>query len=110
MLLFKPFHKDLILSGIKMQTRRIWKKPRCKPGSIHLAKTQMLSKEYFAELFIVDVQKEFLLDISEKDAYAEGGYTIEEYLKVWDNINPKHLSITNPEVYVVCFIQKRNLS
>ena len=103
MLLFKPEHKDLILFGIKIQTRRIWKKQRCNVGSIHKAKTVMLSKEYFADLYIIDVHKEHLLDISDKDAWSEGGYTREEFLRKWDEINPKNPSSTNPEVYVVTF-------
>ena len=103
MLLFKPFHVKLIQDGIKTQTRRIWKKLRCKPRSVHKAKTVMLSKEYFAELFIIDVHKERLLDISDNDAWAEGGYTRDEFLKVWDEINPKFPFCTNPEVYVVTF-------
>lgn len=103
MLLFKPEHIKLIQQGIKTQTRRIWEKPRCKPGSIHKAKTKMLSKDYYVELFIVDVHKEFLLDISDKDAWCEGGYTKKEFFKKWDNINPKYPSVTNPQVYVVTF-------
>jgi len=105
MLLFKPEHKDLILKGIKTQTRRIWKRQRCNPGSIHKAKTVMLSKEYFADLFIIDVHKERLLNISDKDAWAEGGYSREEFLRKWDEINPKYPSISNPEVFVVTFNQ-----
>ena len=68
----------------------------------------MLSKEYYAKLSIVDVHKEHLLDISERDAWQEGGYTREEFLRKWDEINPKNLSSANPEVYVVTFntIQK----
>ena len=105
MILFKPEHIKLIHQGIKIQTRRIWKKPHCKPGSVHKAKTEMLSKEFHAELFIIDVHKEHLLDISDKDAWCEGGYTREEFLKKWDEINPKIPSSTNPEVYVVTFNQ-----
>lgn len=105
MLLFKPFHVKLIQEGIKTQTRRIWKKQRCNPGSVHKAKTKMLSKEYFADLFIVDVHKEHLLDISEKDAWCKGGYTRDQFLKIWDKINPLHRSRSNPEVYVVTFNQ-----
>ncbi len=103
MILFKPEHIGLIQQGLKIQTRCIWKKPRCKPGSIHKAKTKMLSKEFFAELFIISVHKEFLLDISDKDAWCEGGYTREEFFRKWDEINPKNPSSSNPEVYVVNF-------
>lgn len=103
MLLFKPEHIKLIQQGIKTQTRRIWKKPRCKTGSIHKAKTEMFSKEFFAELFIIDIHKEYLLDISEEDAKAEGGYTREEFFKIWNEINPKYPSSSNSKVYVVSF-------
>lgn len=103
MLLFKPEHIKLIQKGIKTQTRRIWKKPRCKPGSIHKAKTRMLSKDYYAELRIVSIHKEFLLDISERDAWCEGGYTREEFLRKWDEINPGYPSSSNPQVYAVTF-------
>jgi hypothetical protein len=105
MLLFKPYHVKLIQDGIKTQTRRIWKKPRCKVGSVHKAKTKMLSKEYFADLYIIDVHKEHLLDISEKDAWCEGGYTRDQFLNIWDEINPLHPSRSNPEVYVITFNQ-----
>lgn len=105
MLLFKPYHVKLIQDGIKTQTRRIWKKPRCKVGSIHKAKTKMLSKEYFADLYIIDAHKEQLLDISEKDAWCEGGYTRDQFLNIWDEINPLHPSRSNPEVYVITFNQ-----
>ncbi len=103
MLLFKPEHIKLIQQGLKTQTRRIWKKPHCKPGSVHKAKTMMLSKDYYAELFIISIHKEHLLDISDKDAWCEGGYTREEFLNKWDDINPRFPSSTNPEVYVVPF-------
>ena len=70
MLLFKPEHALLILSGTKTQTRRIWKKPRAKVGSIHLAKLKMLSTDFFAKLEILDVHLERLGDISEEEALA----------------------------------------
>jgi len=103
LILFKPYHVELIIKDIKTQTRRIWKKPRCKIGSIHLAKTKMLSREYFAKLYIFEVRKEHLLDISEMDAAAEGNYSIDEYLKKWDEINPKYPASTDPIVDVVIF-------
>lgn len=102
MLLFKPYHVKLIKEGSKTQTRRLWKKPRCNVGSVHLAKTKMVSKEYFAKLEILAVRKEHLLDITEADANAEGGYTRKEFLAVWDEIN-KVPSATNPEIFVVTF-------
>lgn len=102
MMLFKPYHMELIKEGIKTQTRRLWKKQRCKVGSIHLAKIKLFTKEYFAKIEILNVRKEHLLSISEADANAEGGYTRREFLDVWDEINDVP-SGTNPEVFVVKF-------
>lgn len=96
MLLFKPPHVPLILAGIKTDTRRLWidkktgkarNKPRCKVGAIHLAKTQMLSKEYFAKLLILKTWKEKLGDITDDDALKEGYNNREEYLLAFFEIN-----------------------
>lgn len=107
MLLFKPKHIKPIKKGIKTETRRIWKKQRVKEGSLQKAKTRMLSKEYFALLYIEKVHQEHLLDITEEGAKREGGYTRDEFLKVWDEINPGTPSASNPLVYVVKFhVQK----
>ncbi len=35
MLLFRPEHVPMILSGQKTQTRRLWARPRVREGSIH---------------------------------------------------------------------------
>jgi hypothetical protein len=107
-LLFKPEHVPLILDDTKTETRRIWKKPRCKVGSIHKAKTKMLSKDYFALLSILDVHKEIFQCVDEEGAKAEGGYTREEYLKKFWEINPKVFKVTDGgkipfNVYVIKF-------
>ena len=90
MLLFRPEHEQPIVEGTKTQTRRIWEKPtRAKVGSIHLAKTKMLSKEFFAKLEILSVHKEKLGAISERDARAEGYPSVLAYLIAFININLK---------------------
>lgn len=103
MILFKPEHVSLIRKGIKTETRRIWKKQRANVGSEHKAKTEMLSKEYFALLKITAVYQEHLLNITEEGAQRSGGYTRKEYLEKWNEINPKTPAYTNPLVYVVQF-------
>ena len=99
MILFKPEHVPLILSGKKRETRRLWKKPRVTVGSWQKAKTVMLSKDYFAVLHICYRFPEPLLDITDKGARMEGYPNREEYLKAFYRINPK--SPDNPIVWVV---------
>jgi hypothetical protein len=86
MILFRPEHVDLILKGQKTQTRRLGKK-RWNVGSVHLAKTKMLSKEHFVKLKVLDVYQEVLGDISDEDSIAEGYPNWQEYLKEFRVIN-----------------------
>jgi hypothetical protein len=102
MLLFKPEHQQPILDGSKTQTRRIWKKPRAKAGSIHLAKLKMLSRDFFAKLEVLDVYQERLIDISEEDARAEGYTNSFDYLTKFCEIN-KLRSLPVDPVWVVKF-------
>ena len=87
MLLFKPEHVPLILNGTKTQTRRTWKSARCLVGKVHLAKTEMLSKEFFAKLKILRVWQEKLMIITDQDAIAEGYLSRETYLNAFFKIN-----------------------
>ena len=95
MLLFKPEHVKPIQDGTKTQTRRIWKKAQAKIGSIHKAKTEMFSKDYFALLVILDVHREEFHCLTEEDAQKEGGYTRESYIEKFFEINPKIDKITS---------------
>jgi hypothetical protein len=103
MLLFKPEHQEPILSRTKTQTRRVWKKKRANVGSIHLAKTKMLSKEYFAKLEIQAVYQERLIDISEEDAIAEGYPDSATYLTKFCEINKLKFLPTDLITWVVKF-------
>jgi hypothetical protein len=97
MILFRPEHIQPILAGIKTKTRRMGKR-RWKIGSIHRAKTVMLSRDYFALLRILTVHQELLGGMTEKDAWDEGGYTLENYKEEWEKINGK--GTWNPDLVV----------
>ena len=101
MLLFKPFHIDPILSGLKTETRRMWKKPRANVGAIHRCQTQMFTKDYFAQVKILKVYQERLGDIKRSDYRDEGGCTKETFIKAWTGINGNY----DPDlvVYVIKF-------
>jgi hypothetical protein len=87
MILFKPYHVPLILLGKKTETRRLWPHGRrVKPGSIHSAKTTLFG-EPFATLSIINVYQQKLGEMTERDARAEGGYTLRKYRQVFRRIN-----------------------
>jgi hypothetical protein len=70
-------------------------------GSVQLAKTQMISKAYFTRLKVLAVYQERLGDMTEQDAYDEGGYTLEGYKETFQRI----YSFYDPDllVYVIKF-------
>jgi hypothetical protein len=102
MMLFRPEHVQLILNGTKTQTRRIWKKKRANVGSTHLAKTKMISKEYFAKLQIQAVYQEFLDEISEADAHAEGYPSRAAYFDAFMKIN--HMKQGCPTLHIPVWV------
>jgi len=86
MMLFHPEHVQPILDDLKIKTRRLGKK-RWNVNSVHKAKTAMISRDYFALLRILTLHREPLGAMTEKDAWEEGGYTLEGYRKEWEKIN-----------------------
>ncbi len=98
MILFKQVlrHPEMILKGKKTQTRRVGTK-RWNVGAVHLAKTQMLSTEYFAKILITGVRQERLGDITLEDAQKEGCKSVEEYIDIWKWINK---GVWDPELIV----------
>ena len=83
--LFKKEHVRLILEGVKTQTRRRHKYPR-KAGKVYDIK-----RDWFHstgdKILITRVRRQRLGEITPADAMAEGGYTVEEFRKVWRRIN-----------------------
>jgi len=93
---FSKAHADTILKQIKTQTSRKAKDPRIRPGI-----TVRAQITYFADLEIEDVYRKKLGDFDEDDARREGGYTLDEFKEVWEDIHGEW----NPEesVYVIRF-------
>lgn len=108
MILFRPEHVAPILEGRKTQTRRRGEK-RWNEGAVHQCRTKMLdSNSTFAHVQITDVRREWLLDMTPRDAIAEGYPDIPAYLEAFFAINTKPSELTvaewkNPLVWVVFF-------
>lgn len=104
MILFKPEHVPMILSGRKTQTRRMGKK-RWNVGVIHQARTKMMVKDStFAKLRILSVHKERVTEISDKDALAEGYENNSDFLMVFKRINKTtFMDMAFMDVWVVKF-------
>ena len=101
MLLFKPEHVDMILSGRKTQTRRNWKKRRAVVGSIHQARTKLFGKP-FAYLKILKVKQQYLDEISNEDCIKEGYNNFSEFRIIWMKINSSWDE--SQKVFVVEFV------
>jgi ParB/RepB/Spo0J family partition protein len=88
---FSRIHAEAITKGIKTQTTRKAKDPRLQPGAIVRAQVT-----HYSDLEITKVSRKKLGDFTNEDAEREGGYTLEEFKQVWENLHGKW----NPEEYV----------
>jgi len=79
---FSKVHADAIVAGKKTQTSRKSKDPRLRPGSRVRAQVS-----HFADLEVVDVKRKRLGEFNESDAKAEGGYSLDEFKKVWKRLH-----------------------
>ena len=88
-MLFQREHREMILSGRKTQTRRIWPHGRrAVPGALHWAATKLYDPDArFARLHIKGVWQERLGWVMRVDARAEGYDSVDEFLDVFDRIN-----------------------
>lgn len=82
---FRLSHKDPILNGIKTQTsRKGIPDPKIKQGAIvHAA----VWEPHFADLRVKKIERKRLKYFDEEDAKREGGYTLDEFKKVWKDIH-----------------------
>lgn len=97
--IFLPFskgHADVIMKGVKTQTSRKTKDPRLQPGVIVRAQVT-----HFADLEIDTVYRKKLGDFDDEDAKREGGYTLEEFKRVWTELHGEW--DPNESVYVIKF-------
>lgn len=78
---FMPEHVQLIRKGEKTQTSRKGTDPRIRVG----IRVEAYAK--FAELKVVGLSRKRLGDFTEEDARREGGYTLEEFKRVWKKLH-----------------------
>lgn len=82
---FRLSHMKPILDGAKVQTSRTGiPNPKVKVGAIvHAA----VWEPHFADLRITYIERKRLKYFDEEDAKREGGYTLEDFKKVWKDIH-----------------------
>jgi ParB family chromosome partitioning protein len=78
---FMPEHVPPIRKGTKVQTSRKGIDPKIRVG----AKVDAYTK--FAELRVTNITRKRLADFTAEDARREGGYTLQEFKKVWTKLH-----------------------
>jgi len=100
-MLFNRSLMDKILSGRKVETRRIWKRCMVKENRIYAARTDYSKDSVFAYIYIKYVRRERLCDMDDHSAMLEGFSSLDEFKYVWircyGSWNPMQ------EVYVIGF-------
>lgn len=97
--IFLPFskvHAEQIARGIKTQTARKTKDPRLQPGVV--VRVQVT---HFADLEIANIYRKKLGNFDDEDAAREGGYTLDEFKEVWEDLHGEWNP--NESVYVIKF-------
>lgn len=84
-MIFREEHIKKILKGEKTMTRRRHKYPR-KVGKVYRIQRSRYDWTDI-RILITRAFQQRLGDITPEDALKEGGYTIEEFRKVWEEIN-----------------------
>lgn len=102
-MLFQPDHIVKIENGKKTVTRRLWKRWHVKIGGTYPAQKYMYQPR--AECPLIHCEDRYLQplgDMTEEDADKEGGYTLEEYRNLWEEINGVPF-LNRQVVYVIEF-------
>lgn len=94
-MIFKEHHREQIRTGEKTMTRRGWDENQVTPGKTYRAtrggnvEQGMFVTRDECDCFIrvTDVYEEQLGEMTEEDAQREGGYTLEEFVEKWEEIN-----------------------
>lgn len=81
---FSRKHGEQIVKRLKTQTARKSKDPRLQVGS-----EVRVQITHYADIKIKDIIRKKLGDFSEEDAKREGGYSLEEFKKVWQKLHGK---------------------
>lgn len=103
-MLFQKEHIEQIRNGEKTVTRRDWRRRQAREGGVYIASTEMFTSHEEADCYIqvTDVYQEQLGEMDDRDAEKEGGYTLEEFQRLWEYINGEPWD-PEKEVYVVEF-------
>lgn len=103
MMLFQDEHIDMIKDGRKHVTRRDWMRKMAKEGGSYPIQTHAFQSKEDCHGFIecTALYKQKLGDMTEEDAWEEGGYELQGFREVWGDINGEW--DPDKEVYVVEF-------
>jgi len=84
-------HVDMIRNGTKTQTRRLNRGIYQVGGDYAVQRKRGVKAELDIRIVIDAITHEYkgAIPISNEDAWAEGGYTPEEYEKTFRELNPK---------------------
>jgi ParB family transcriptional regulator, chromosome partitioning protein len=97
---FRLKHAEMIKAGRKVQTsRKGLPDPGLKPGAVVFASVY---EPKFLKLRVRSVERKRLGQFTPEDADMEGGYTLAEFKKIWNDIHDEGWNDEQP-VYVIRF-------
>lgn len=94
-MMFQAEHIEMIRNGEKTQTRRDWSpnySAAPATGDVRMATPAsegpfVSHEECDCYIRVTDISEEELGSLSEADAAAEGGYSVEEFRELWEELN-----------------------